>query len=90
MARAHLIVYGRVQGVFFRASAQETAQSLGLVGFVRNLPDGAVEIVAEGDPESLGRLRSWAAHGPAGAIVDSVDDIAEKATGEFRRFAISG
>jgi acylphosphatase len=90
MPRAHLIVRGRVQGVFFRASAQEAAQRWGLLGFVRNLSDGAVEIVAEGDPESLARLRSWATHGPAGAIVDSVDDIAEKETGEFHRFAISG
>src|SRR5579872_1841351 len=90
VARLHLIVRGRVQGVFFRVSAQEEAQRLGLVGCVRNRFDGSVEIIAEGDPTSLASLRSWASRGPDGAAVEYVDEIAEAPTGEFRRFSVSG
>lgn len=88
VARLHLIVRGRVQGVFFRTSAQEEAERLGLVGWVRNNFDGGVEIVAEGDTPSLARLRSWAHRGPSGAHVESVEEIADAVTGEFRRFGI--
>jgi acylphosphatase len=90
MPRLHVLIRGRVQGVFFRASAQEEAQRLGLRGFVRNRLDGAVEIVAEGDATSLAALRRWANNGPPGAAVTGVDDIAEAATGEFRTFSVRG
>ncbi len=90
MARLHLIIRGRVQGVFFRTSAQELAEQLGLVGWVRNRPDGAVEIIAEGDADSLARLRAWAARGPSDALVQTVQEISEPATGEFFRFSIRG
>src|SRR5579864_1158370 len=90
VARLHLIVRGRVQGVFFRVSAQEEAQRLGLVGCARNLFDGSVEIIAEGDPTPLARLRSWARRGPDGAAVESLEEIAEAETGEFRRFTVTG
>jgi acylphosphatase len=88
VTRLHLIVRGRVQGVFFRATAQEEAERLGLVGWVRNRLDGAVEIVAEGDASALARLRSWAHDGPSGAYVESVEEIVETVTGEFHRFHV--
>ncbi|HEV2037255.1 MAG TPA: acylphosphatase [Candidatus Eremiobacteraceae bacterium] len=90
MGRLHLIIKGRVQGVFFRASVQELAQSLDLTGWVRNRIDDSVELVAEGAPEKLSVLRSWSQHGPSGAVVEQVDEIAEKETGEFSRFYVRG
>lgn len=66
-------VRGRVQGVFFRASTRDTARSLGLGGWVRNLPDGDVEVFAAGDTQALGRLRRWLDQGPARARVDAVE-----------------
>jgi len=71
--RVHLFVSGRVQGVFFRACTQREAQSLGLVGWVRNLPDGRVEIVAQGDAEAVRALVEWSHLGPVRAEVASVD-----------------
>jgi acylphosphatase len=73
MARAHVIVRGRVQGVFFRVEAAARARSLGLVGWVRNLPDGTLEAVFEGEQERIGSMLRWCEHGPAGARVESVD-----------------
>lgn len=71
-------VQGRVQGVSFRASMQYEARRLGVCGWVRNCPDGAVEFVAQGNPDALARLLEWARRGPPGARVDnlSVDDAA--------------
>jgi acylphosphatase len=71
--RVHIVVKGRVQGVFFRASALERAQELGLRGWVRNRSDGAVELVAEGDEPAVAGLVDWCHHGPPSAKVDSVD-----------------
>ena len=71
--RAHLFVSGRVQGVFFRVDTQREARSLGLVGGVRNLPDGRVEIVAQGDAEAVRALVEWSHLGPVRAEVASVD-----------------
>jgi len=68
----HLVVEGRVQGVFYRASTQATAASLGLTGWVRNLSDGTVEIQAEGRRDALERLISWCWQGPPGARVTGV------------------
>ena len=72
-ARARAIVRGRVQGVFFRAEASSRARSLGLVGWVRNVPDGTVEAVFEGEQEHVDSMLHWCEHGPAGARVESVD-----------------
>jgi acylphosphatase len=88
MPRLHLIIRGRVQGVFFRATVCEEAERLGLLGWVRNRPDGAVEILAEGGANSLERLRQLAAAGPPGAFVENVEELKEKETGEFRRFGV--
>lgn len=68
----HCLVAGRVQGVFFRASAREVAEELGLTGWVRNLPDGRVEVVAVGDAQALARFRDWLRQGPERAVVTSV------------------
>jgi acylphosphatase len=69
---ANIRITGRVQGVFFRASARETAQRLGLTGYARNLPDGTVEIEAEGDDAALQQLIEWAHAGPSSARVEEV------------------
>jgi len=72
-ARLHVIVSGDVQGVFFRAGVQDQAMRLELRGWVRNNPDGTVELVAEGERPALERLLSWCSHGPAGATVSRLD-----------------
>lgn len=62
-----------MQGVFFRASTREEARRLGLSGWVRNLPDGRVEVMACGEEQALRELLSWLGHGPAHANVTRVD-----------------
>ncbi len=69
----HLLVSGRVQGVFFRYSARERAEELELTGYARNLSDGRVEIVAEGEEPGLKSLLAWAHQGPPGAYVTGVE-----------------
>lgn len=66
-------VAGRVQGVYYRASTQEQAQALGLRGWVRNLPDGRVELRAQGSRARLEALLEWLRRGPPAARVDSVE-----------------
>lgn len=85
--RARTLVSGRVQGVFFRAAVAETAEEAGLTGFVRNLRDGRVEAVFEGDKETVQRLIDWCHEGPPSARVDSVEVFWEAATGEFTGFS---
>ncbi|HLG19972.1 MAG TPA: acylphosphatase [Bdellovibrionota bacterium] len=70
--RFRAIVSGRVQGVFYRATARDQAMDLGLKGFVRNLPDGCVELEAEGEEEALESLLRWSQHGPPSARVEKV------------------
>ena len=70
---AHLFVHGRVQGVFFRASARTVARDLGLAGWVRNCSDGSVEIHAEGDRKKLEELIEWCRQGPDYASVSNID-----------------
>jgi len=80
----HFLVSGRVQGVFYRVSTQETAQRLGLTGWVRNLGDGCVELVACGSPDQLAELEAWLWQGPAYARVEEVQTqevAAEPCTG---------
>jgi acylphosphatase len=66
------VVGGRVQGVFFRASAREQALRLGITGSARNLPDGRVEVIACGTPDAVGQLREWLRVGPPMAEVSGV------------------
>jgi len=86
--RLSLAISGRVQGVGFRASAYDEARSLGLAGWVRNLPSGEVEIVAEGKRENLEMLLAWAHSGPPGARVVDLQEEWANATGEFADFRI--
>jgi acylphosphatase len=86
--RIQLIVRGRVQGVYFRAATQREARRLGITGWVKNRPDGGVEILAEGDEDAIKELGSWANHGPSAARVDSVDIRWRGYTGEFYEFQI--
>lgn len=72
-ARVHLVVSGRVQGVFFRQSTADTARRLGLRGWVRNLPDGRVEAEAEGERAALETLVEWCRRGPPAARVDDLE-----------------
>lgn len=89
MKRAHVWVSGWVQGVFFRAHTRDTALSLGLRGWVRNLPDGRVEAVFEGEDEALDKMVSWCRKGPAAGRVDDVEVEWEESTGEFEDFSIA-
>lgn len=86
--RIHLVVRGRVQGVFFRATAQREARQLGLTGWVKNRSDGSVEIVAEGEEEYVKDFLTWAQNGPSTARVDNVDTKWRSYTGEFTNFRI--
>lgn len=71
----HVLVRGRVQGVGFRWFVRESARRLGLAGWVRNRPDGSVEVAAEGSSVMLERLRDELRSGPPGADVASVHDL---------------
>jgi acylphosphatase len=72
MATARFMVSGKVQGVFFRASTRERAMDLGLSGRATNLPDGRVEVIADGDAAALDALEAWLHDGPPAARVDAV------------------
>jgi acylphosphatase len=80
--RVHVFVAGQVQGVFFRAECASRARRLGLGGFVRNVPDGRVEAVLEGDPADVDALVEWCHTGPRWAQVDSVEVLDEEPQGE--------
>jgi acylphosphatase len=88
MIRAHLRIYGRVQGVFFRANMRERARMLGLTGWVRNMPDGSVEAVIGGPRDKVLELVKWAHKGPRLAKVEKVDVEWEAASGEYDDFYI--
>ena len=88
LARLRLLVHGRVQGVFFRQAAADEARSLGLRGWVRNLPNGDVEIVAEGPRRELKILAAWANQGPRLARVTGVEEEWSDYRGEEGPFAI--
>lgn len=81
-------IHGVVQGVFFRYSTRVRAMQLGLVGTVRNRPDGTVEIVAEGPRDKLDNLLEWLHHGPDHAVVERVDSKWSASTGSFGIFSI--
>ncbi|MBW1672642.1 MAG: acylphosphatase [Deltaproteobacteria bacterium] len=87
--RAHLIIEGRVQGVWFRDSTRNEATRLNLTGWVKNRFDGSVELVAEGSREEVKKLIEWCHHGPPGARVTMVHEIKEDYTGNFDSFRIS-
>ena len=87
-ARLRMVVSGRVQGVFFRAAASAQAGALGIVGYARNLDDGTVEIVAEGNREALRAWESWAHQGPPSARAERVQSEWFDGRGEFIEFKV--
>jgi acylphosphatase len=89
MKRMHVYVTGRVQGVFFRAETERTAKSLNLTGWVRNVEDGGVEAVFEGEDHPINQMIAWCYKGPPASRVDHVEFIEEPYTGSFRTFRIS-
>ena len=88
--RAHVLIAGRVQGVNFRASTQRRVEPLGIQGYVRNLPDGRVEAVFEGEESSVQEAIDWCQAGPPAAHVDHVEVDWQAPTGEFHGFSIRG
>ncbi|MEM1550403.1 MAG: acylphosphatase [Candidatus Bathyarchaeia archaeon] len=86
--RAHVFVSGRVQGVFFRHETKLKAMQNNVTGWVRNLPDGRVEAVFEGDKEAVEAMIEFCQRGPPGAKVENVEVIWENPTNEFKDFRI--
>jgi len=86
--RAHLLIEGRVQGVFFRASTLEVSREEGVTGWVRNKPGGDVEALLEGDEGAVKRVIQWCRNGgPPMARVDDVEVVWGNYTGEFDEFS---
>ncbi len=89
LASVKAIVYGRVQGVYFRAFTSRHARALGLTGYVRNSPDGkAVEVQAEGERDKLERLIDHLKAGPPGARVEKVESNWSEHAGTYSDFSI--
>ena len=86
--RVHLLITGRVQGVYYRASMLQEAQRLGLTGWVMNRPDGSVEAVAEGWQAKIEELIAWCRQGPQGARVSQVEVAWGKPENDFYSFTI--
>lgn len=86
--RVRLYVTGKVQGVFFRQTLKVMAKKNDIFGWVKNLKDGRVEAVLEGDEENIDRLIEWAHGGPANARVENVEMYKEKFTREFLKFDV--
>ena len=87
-ARVHVWIEGRVQGVFFRAATRDEAQARGLSGWVRNLPDGRVEAVFEGDRQVVENMLVWCRKGPPYAYVDQIDIDWQPCQGDLADFRV--
>jgi acylphosphatase len=88
-SRAHVWITGRVQGVFFRAYTRDAAQRIGVSGWVRNLPDGRVEAVLEGEADKVEKMIEWCREGSPMSRVDTVEILEEVYTGNFDRLEIA-
>jgi acylphosphatase len=86
--KAVIVVSGIVQGVYYRYSTKDKADDLGLSGTVRNLPDGDVEVVAEGEQGQIEALIEWCKRGPRGARVDRIGVEWDEPTGTYADFSI--
>ena len=86
--RAHILVTGKVQGVYYRQNTMETAKAHGVAGWVRNLPDGRVEAVLEGDESGVKNVIEWCKVGPPKAQVEKVDTKFESYTGKVSEFTV--
>ncbi|MFQ6072267.1 MAG: acylphosphatase [Methanosarcinales archaeon] len=88
LSRVHIFISGRVQGVFFRSFTRKIAIQLGISGWVRNLKDGRVEVLAEGEKEVLERFIKKLQIGPEYSKVDDLDLTWEDYLGKFKQFII--
>jgi len=88
MAQVHVLISGRVQGVFFRASTRDEALARGLAGWVRNRADGRVEAVFEGDRRVVENMLAWCKKGPPYAYVDQVEIDWQPYQGDLEEFRI--
>ncbi len=86
--RIRIIVTGKVQGVFFRQALKVMAKKNDIFGWVKNLENGRVEAILEGDEEKINRLVEWSHGGPANARVEDVEIHNEKFSGEFTKFDV--
>lgn len=86
--RVRLRITGRVQGVWFRGATEAEARRLGVDGWVRNLPDGSVEALIQGEPSAVRALASWCRTGPSGARVDDVVETSEPRGDDLAGFRI--
>jgi len=86
--RVHLVIRGRVQGVWYRQSTMETANRLGLTGWARNCPDGSVEAVFEGEKAGIDQAIEWCRQGPPAARVSEIDVEWQDFSNEFTSFGI--
>jgi acylphosphatase len=86
--RAHVFVSGWVQGVFFRAETRDMARRLGMTGWVRNLGDGRVEAVFEGEDWAVEQILAWCHRGPRGANVDNIEINYEDYSNEYETFSV--
>lgn len=87
-SRVHIFVSGKVQGVYYRQNTAQKAQELGIRGWIRNLSDGRVESVMEGDKVNIGKILDWCKQGPADANVSGIQVIDEEYKDEFTTFGI--
>jgi len=86
--RAQVIIHGIVQGVFFRASTRDEARRIGVGGWVRNLPDGTVQALFEGEKKKVEEMIGWCHKGPPGARVTKVEIFRDPYQGEYKQFDI--
>jgi acylphosphatase len=84
--RMHVFVSGTVQGVFFRQNTKRQAEGFGVKGWVRNLPDGRVEAVLEGEESAVKKLVEYCRHGPSSAKVENIEVTYEHYKAEFSDF----
>ena len=84
----HILVKGRVQGVGFRYSTRQAAGRFGVKGWVRNTPDGSVEVVCEGPRDKVEKLLKWLHSGPPGSYVAGIETTHLKPQGVFRSFTV--
>jgi acylphosphatase len=84
----HVIISGRVQGVWFRASAKQKAEQLGIKGWIRNTSDGSVEAVFEGEEKSVNEMIEWCNHGPPLSKIENVEIEKKNPTDGFKDFSI--
>lgn len=87
MKHLNIKIFGRVQGVFFRANAKKKADELQITGFARNETDGSVYVEAEGEKENLEKFLEWCHHGPPSARIDKVESKSTTKIKKFKNFS---